>query len=371
MPAGSLAGEQRARQGSASISALRTAGRRRRRWRRHEPPSRTPPRSTSPPAPGRHRGRSAKLGGVSHGDSVAGKDLPSRRARARPAPSDGAEVPDSWGGGHDPGRPAGRSGLRSGPAPAVTRSGRLTGLRARGQCVVGHHRRAGTDPAGGGRLPGRRPRAVRGHPRRGQDGAGQGPGPGHRRLVRPGAGHARPAAVRPHRRHGVRRRHARSGRSTPGPLFNNVVLVDELNRATPRTQSSLLEAMAERQVTVDGTTHRAARPVLRGRHPEPAGRRPRHLPARRRPARPVRRCRCRWACPAGTPSCGCCRAPVASGRSTASTPVADLDTWRQPPRGLDGVYLHPVVAVLRPRRDRRRAPPGRRAAAAVDPGRAR
>jgi MoxR-like ATPase len=40
-----------------------------------------------------------------------------------------------------------------------------------------------------------------------------------------------------------------------GPLFHHVVLVDELNRATPRTQSSLLEAMAERQVTVDGTTH--------------------------------------------------------------------------------------------------------------------
>ena len=41
----------------------------------------------------------------------------------------------------------------------------------------------------------------------------------------------------------------------PGPLFANVVLVDEVNRATPRTQSALLEAMEERQVTVDGTTH--------------------------------------------------------------------------------------------------------------------
>jgi MoxR-like ATPase len=41
----------------------------------------------------------------------------------------------------------------------------------------------------------------------------------------------------------------------PGPLCHNVVLVDELNRATPRAQSALLEAMAERQVTVDGTTH--------------------------------------------------------------------------------------------------------------------
>jgi MoxR-like ATPase len=41
----------------------------------------------------------------------------------------------------------------------------------------------------------------------------------------------------------------------PGPLAANVVLVDEINRATPRAQSSLLEAMQERQITVDETTH--------------------------------------------------------------------------------------------------------------------
>lgn len=41
-----------------------------------------------------------------------------------------------------------------------------------------------------------------------------------------------------------------------GPIFANVVLIDELNRAPPRTQSALLEAMQERQVTIDGTTHR-------------------------------------------------------------------------------------------------------------------
>jgi len=41
----------------------------------------------------------------------------------------------------------------------------------------------------------------------------------------------------------------------PGPVFANVVLADEVNRATPKTQSSLLEAMAERTVTVDGITH--------------------------------------------------------------------------------------------------------------------
>nr|WP_119717800.1 AAA family ATPase [Lysobacter tabacisoli] len=41
----------------------------------------------------------------------------------------------------------------------------------------------------------------------------------------------------------------------PGPIFTHVLLADEINRAPPRTQSALLEAMAEHQVTVDGTTH--------------------------------------------------------------------------------------------------------------------
>jgi MoxR-like ATPase len=47
-----------------------------------------------------------------------------------------------------------------------------------------------------------------------------------------------------------------------GPVFANVVLVDEINRATPRTQSSLLEAMQERQVTVDGETMPLGAPFL-------------------------------------------------------------------------------------------------------------
>src|SRR5579859_1135148 len=41
----------------------------------------------------------------------------------------------------------------------------------------------------------------------------------------------------------------------PGPIFTGLLLADEINRATPKTQSALLEAMAERQVTVDGQTH--------------------------------------------------------------------------------------------------------------------
>jgi MoxR-like ATPase len=48
----------------------------------------------------------------------------------------------------------------------------------------------------------------------------------------------------------------------PGPIFANVLLVDEINRAMPKTQSALLEAMAERQVTVDGRTRRLPDPFL-------------------------------------------------------------------------------------------------------------
>jgi MoxR-like ATPase len=48
----------------------------------------------------------------------------------------------------------------------------------------------------------------------------------------------------------------------PGPLFAEIVLADEINRATPRTQSALLEAMSERQITVDGVTHRLGPPFL-------------------------------------------------------------------------------------------------------------
>lgn len=48
----------------------------------------------------------------------------------------------------------------------------------------------------------------------------------------------------------------------PGPIFSNIVLADEINRATPRTQSSLLECMEERQTTIDGKTHVLQRPFM-------------------------------------------------------------------------------------------------------------
>jgi len=48
----------------------------------------------------------------------------------------------------------------------------------------------------------------------------------------------------------------------PGPIFSNVVLADEINRATPRTQSSLLECMEEKQVTIDGDTKKLSSPFF-------------------------------------------------------------------------------------------------------------
>ena len=71
-----------------------------------------------------------------------------------------------------------------------------------------------------------------------------------------------------------------------GPLFANIVLADEINRASPKTQSALLEAMEERQITVDGETRPLAPAVHGHRHPEP-GRPGGHVPPAREPARPL------------------------------------------------------------------------------------
>src|SRR3990172_6384582 len=48
----------------------------------------------------------------------------------------------------------------------------------------------------------------------------------------------------------------------PGPIIGQIILADEINRATPKTQAALLEAMEEHQVTVDGTTHMLPRPFM-------------------------------------------------------------------------------------------------------------
>ena len=72
----------------------------------------------------------------------------------------------------------------------------------------------------------------------------------------------------------------------PGPIFHTIVLADEINRASPKTQSALLEVMEEGRVTVDGVAHAGRHAVHGDRHPEP-DRAGRHLPAAGGPARPV------------------------------------------------------------------------------------
>ena len=129
----------------------------------------------------------------------------------------------------------------------------------------------------------------------------------------------------------------------PGPLFNNVVLVDELNRATPRTQSSLLEAMAERQVTVDGTTHALPDPFFVVATQNPQG-----GDLGTFPLVSGQRDRFALSVSMGLPG-RAAELRVLSGEGgeralDAVTAVADLATWRELRRGLDAVYLHPVVA---------------------------
>ena len=60
----------------------------------------------------------------------------------------------------------------------------------------------------------------------------------------------------------VYERDSGSFRFHPGPIFTGLLLADEINRASPKTQSALLEAMAENQVTVDGQTHTLAQPFF-------------------------------------------------------------------------------------------------------------
>ena len=90
----------------------------------------------------------------------------------------------------------------------------------------------------------------------------------------------------------------------PGPIFANVVLVDEINRASPKTQSGLLECMQERQRHRRRPHARARAPVHRARDPEPDRVRG-HLSAARGAGRPFHGARCRWATRAPEPRRAC------------------------------------------------------------------
>ncbi len=120
-------------------------------------------------------------------------------------------------------------------------------------------RRARARPA---RPPRRRARPPRRPARRGQDADRPLAGHRHRPRVRPRAVHARPAARRHHGRSWCSIRRTSDVVFRPGPVFANLVLADEVNRAPAKTQAALLEAMQERQVTADGVTHALPRPFL-------------------------------------------------------------------------------------------------------------
>jgi MoxR-like ATPase len=83
----------------------------------------------------------------------------------------------------------------------------------------------------------------------------------HRLQVQPRAAHAGPAARRRAGRQHLQQRHAEFD-FKPGPIFANIVLADEINRTTPRTQSALLEAMSEEQVSVENETRPLERPFM-------------------------------------------------------------------------------------------------------------
>ena len=130
-----------------------------------------------------------------------------------------------------------------------------------------------------------------GRARRGQDADGALVRGRDRPELRARAVHAGPDARRRHRL--VDLRPARGElRFHPGPIFANLLLGDEINRAPPKTQAALLEAMEERQVTADDGTHAARAAVPGARHAEPDRVRG-HLPAARGAARPLPRAHAR------------------------------------------------------------------------------
>jgi len=129
----------------------------------------------------------------------------------------------------------------------------------------------------------------------------------------------------------------------PGPLFNNVVLVDELNRATPRTQSALLEAMAEGQVTVDGVTHPLPDPFF-----VIATQNPRSGDLGTFPLVGGQRDRFSLSLSLGLPGREA-EMQVLAGQGGDQAldglrPTSSAEAWRAHRQSLEEVYLHPVVA---------------------------
>ena len=189
----------------------------------------------------------------------------------------------------------------------------------------------------------RGPPPHRGRARRRQDVAGQGDRAA--RSAAPGtASSSRPTCCRP-TSPASRSGTARSGEFEfrPGGVFANVVLADEINRASPKTQSALLEAMEERQVTVDAHTLPARRAVHGHRHPEPDRARG-HLSPARGAARPLPHAHPRWATPTATPrSRSSSRRAQPPSRSTSSHRSSTRDDVAEAAAIVASVHVAPEL----------------------------
>ena len=159
-----------------------------------------------------------------------------------------------WGAPAPPHPPPPTPGGRGGAA------GGRRGIRGNVEKVIEGKPEVG--PARAGRAARRGPPAHRGRPRRRQDHARQGAGP-LRSTARCAASSSRPTCcprTSPASRSTTRQ--TREFEFKPGAVFANIVVGDEINRASPKTQSALLECMEERQVTVDGTTYVLEAPFM-------------------------------------------------------------------------------------------------------------
>lgn len=127
----------------------------------------------------------------------------------------------------------------------------------------------------------------------------------------------------------------------PGGIFANVVLGDEINRASPKTQSALLEAMAEGQVSADGRTYRLTEPFMvvatqnpiemEGTYPLPEAQRDRFM------------ARIEMGYPPHDSEVAMLQAAAAGDSLGSVTPVASIAQVRDAIRAMEGVYLAPVV----------------------------
>ena len=129
---------------------------------------------------------------------------------------------------------------------------------------------------------------------------------------------------------------------SPGPAFCNILLADEINRATPRTQSSLLECMGERQITVDGKTMRLEAPFFVIATQNPAG----AVGTQLLPPAQMDRFMIRTAIgyPDFESECAMARGADSTRRAEAPEALMDAQALRAVRREVEAVFVHDAVA---------------------------